>query len=178
MIQKVSLILLNVIFGSLILLSYYKGLNKEPELSLKLWGGVPKVLQPYIIASMFISAIGYFLFTANFLLNVDPVNVKFLGRFNYWSLHVIYLLILVPSILWIDLSFFYMRSGDTATWYYIVSVLFCVWLFSVILLLFTVDTYVDNNTWLYLPSVIGSCIFTFHTFFLDVLIWAVFFNRS
>ena len=86
--QKISLILLNLIFGSLVLLSYYKGVNREPELSLKLWGGVPKVLQPYIVASMFISAFGYFFFTANFLINVDPVNVKFLGRFNYFSQNV------------------------------------------------------------------------------------------
>ncbi len=52
--QKIVLILINIIFGSLVLLSYYKGVNREPELSLKLWGGVPKVLQPYIVASMFI----------------------------------------------------------------------------------------------------------------------------
>ena len=67
MIQKVSLIMINLIFGSMVLCSYYIGLNKEPELSLKLWGGVPTILQPIIIGSMFISALGYFFFTYNFL---------------------------------------------------------------------------------------------------------------
>ena len=38
-IQKILLILLNLIFGSLVLLSYYNGINKNPDLSLKLWGG-------------------------------------------------------------------------------------------------------------------------------------------
>ena len=176
--QKISLILLNIIFGSLVLLSYYKGVSREPELSLKLWGGVPSVLQPYIVASMFISAFGYFFFTANFLINVDPLSVKFLGRFNYWTLHIIYLLILIPSALWIDLSFSYMKSQDALTWYSVVSVLYCVGIFSVILLLFTVDTYVDNNSKLYFPSVIGACIFAFHTVFLDGLLWTAFFHRA
>ena len=178
MAQKISLVLLNLIFGSLILFSYYKGLTKEPELSLKLWGGVPKTLQPYIISSMFISAIGYFLFTANFLFNVDPENFKFLGKFNYWSLHIIYLLILIPSMLWIDLTFSYIKTGDLYTWYYIVLILYCVGIFSVILFLFTVDTYVDNYSWLYLPSVFGACIFTIHTMFLDGLLWTTFFHKN
>ena len=80
MIHKILLVLINIFFGSLVLLSYYKGINREPEISLKLWGGVPPIIQPYIIASMFISALGYFFFTANFLLNVDPHNIKFLGK--------------------------------------------------------------------------------------------------
>ena len=176
--QKIALIFINIIFGSLVLLSYYKGVNREPELSLKLWGGVPKVLQPYIVASMFISALGYFFFTANFLLNVNSEEVKFLGKFNYWSLCVVYLFILIPSALWIELSFSYMKSGDINTWYYTISTLYCVAIFSVILLLFTVDTYVDNNSKLYLPSVIGASLFAFHTLFLDGLIWTFFFHKN
>jgi len=175
--QKIALIFINIIFGSLVLLSYYKGVNREPELSLKLWGGVPKVLQPYIVASMFISALGYFFFTANFLLNVNSEEVKFLGKFNYWSLCVVYLFILIPSALWIELSFSYMKSGDVNTWYYAIFTLYCVAIFSVILLLFTVDTYVDNNSKLYLLSVLGASLFTFHTLFLDGLIWTFFFHK-
>ena len=175
--QKIFLIFINIIFGSIVLLSYYKGVNREPELSLKLWGGVPKVLQPYIVASMFISVLGYFFFTANFLLNINPEEAKFLGKFNYWSLCIVYLFILIPSALWIELSFSYIKNGDINTWYYIVSVLYCVGIFSVVLLLFTVDTYVDNHSKLYLPSVLGASIFTFHTLFLDGLIWTFFFHR-
>ena len=176
--QKIVLIFINIIFGSLVLLSYYKGVNREPELSMKLWGGIPKVLQPYIVASMFISALGYFFFTANFLLNVSPAEVKFLGRFNYWSLFIIYLFILIPSALWIELSFSYMKSGNINTWHYIVSSLYCVGIFSSILLLFTVDTYVDNTPKLYLPSVIGAGLFSFYVLFLDGLIWTFFFHEN
>ena len=178
MIQKISLLFINLVFGSLILFSYYNGLNKYPELSLKLWGGVPKILHPYIVISMFISAIGYFFFTSNFLLNVDPVNVRFLGRFNYWSLHIIYLFILIPSMLWIDLSLYYIKTNNPLIWYYVLVVLYCVGVFSIILFIFTIDTYADDKNWLYLPSVFGACIFAIHTLLLDGLIWTVFFHRN
>ena len=58
--QKILLLLINIIFGSLVLFSYYNGVTKNPDLSLKLWGGVPEILRSYIVASMFIAAFGYF----------------------------------------------------------------------------------------------------------------------
>ena len=90
--QKIIFLLINLIFGSLVLFSYYNGVTKNPDLSLKLWGGVPEVLRPYIVSFMFISALGYFFFTYNFFVNVDLSNVQFLGKFPSWSIHIIYLL--------------------------------------------------------------------------------------
>ena len=66
MMQKEILILINLIFGSMVLYSYYNGITKEPQLSAKLWGGIPSILHPIIICFMFISAIGYLFFTYNF----------------------------------------------------------------------------------------------------------------
>ena len=76
MIQKFIFIAINIVFGSLVLFSYYNGLNREPQLSLKLWGGVPKSLQPFIVSCMFAGAIGYFFFTSHLLFNVDANNFK------------------------------------------------------------------------------------------------------
>ena len=177
MLQKITLILINLIFGSMVLYSYYSGVTKEPALSLRLWGGVPTILQPLIVACMFISAVGYFFFTYNFLTNVDVQNVMFLNRFNYWTLHIIYLLILIPSMLWIDLTYKYMKSGSTFDWYIVVFVLFCVAIASVILFLFTIDTEFNNKNFIYLASVCGVSFFVFHTLFLDGLIWTVFFHK-
>ena len=174
--HKILLVILNIIFGSLVLLSYYNGINKHPELSLKLWGGVPKILHTFIISFMFVGAIGYFFFTAHLLLNIDS-NYMFFGKFNYWYLHIIYLLILIPSALWMDLTFLYMNDSTTMNWAYVVSCLYCVAFFSVVLFLFIVDTNVDKSHWLYLPAVLGSLAFAFHTVFLDGLIWTFFFNK-
>ena len=93
--QKFLLLGINFIFGSLVLFSYYNGVTKNPTLSLKLWGGVPESLRFFIISFMFISAIGYFFFTYNFLVNVDLKNIVFLNRFPSWTLHIIYLFILM-----------------------------------------------------------------------------------
>ena len=177
MIQKISLIIINLIFGSMVLYSYYAGLNKEQELSLKLWGGVPSILQPVIIGSMFVSALGYFLFTYNFLVNVDVKNILFLNKFNYWCLHIVYLFILIPSMFWINLTFKYIKSGSSFDWYLVVAVLFCVAIASIILFLFTIDMKYENNTFIYLSSVVGASFFVFHTLFLDGFIWTIFFHR-
>ena len=174
--HKILLVILNIIFGSLVLLSYYNGINKHPELSLKLWGGVPKILHTFIISFMFVGAIGYFFFTAHLLLNIDS-NYMFFGKFNYWYLHIIYLLILIPSALWMDLTFLYMNDSTSMNWAYVVSCLYCVAFFSVVLFLFIVDTNVDKSHWLYFPAVLGSLAFAFHTVFLDGLIWTFFFNK-
>ena len=176
--QKITLVLINLIFGSMVLYSYYAGVTKEPDLSVKLWGGVPSILQPFIVSCMFISAIGYFFFTYNFLVNVNPDNAMFLNKFNYWYLHILYLLVLIPSMLWIDLTYKYMKSGSTFDWYVVVAVLFCVAIASIILFLFIVDTKIEDKNFIYLASVFGGSFFVFHTLFLDGLIWTVFFHKG
>ena len=176
--QKIILLLINIIFGSLVLFSYYNGVTKNPDLSLKLWGGVPEVLRPYIIVSMFISAIGYFFFTYNFLVNINLQNTKFFNYFPSWNLHLIYLLILIPSSIWIDLTFKYLQSGSTLDWGYVVSVLYCVGLASILLFLFIIDSGNSNKQFIYIASFIGGCFFVFHTLFLDGILWISFFHKT
>ena len=178
--QKIILLLINIIFGSMVLLSYYFGLNKLKSLgkdSMLLWGGIPEILQPIIVSFMFLGAIGYFFFTYNFLINVDPDEVLFLNRFKYWTLHILYLLIFIPSMLWICQTINYMDSGSQIDWIITVIILFTVAIASVILFLFTIDLKIDNK-FMYLASVIGAALFTFHTLFLDGLIWTIFFHKS
>ena len=110
--------------------------------------------------------------------NVNPDNVMFLNKFNYWYLHILYLLVLIPSMLWIDLTYKYMKSGSPFDWYVVVAVLFCVAIASIILFLFIVDTKIEDKNFIYLASVFGGSFFVFHTLFLDGLIWTVFFNHK
>ena len=176
--QKLILILINIIFGSLVLFSYYNGLSKYPGLSKQLWGGVPELLRPYIVYSMFIAALGYFFFTYNFLANVDLSSIKFLNRFSSWSLHIVYLLILIPSSLWINLTFKYMKSGLPLDWIYVLCVLYCVGLASIILFLFVIDSGDSKKSLIYLLSTLGVSFFVFHTLFLDGILWTIFFNKE
>ena len=177
--QKVILIIINVVFGSMVLLSYYHGvgkmksLGKDPSL---LWGGVPDTIQPFIITFMFLGAIGYAFFTYNFLVNVNPDEVLFLNKFKYSTLHILYLLVFIPSALWIYQTMNYMSSGTQIDWIITVGLLFTVAISSIFILLFTIDLQIENK-YMYLASVIGALLFTFHTLFLDGLIWTVFYHK-
>tara|TARA_B100000401_G_scaffold435767_1_gene378038 strand:- start:813 stop:1358 length:546 start_codon:yes stop_codon:yes gene_type:complete len=180
MVQKVVLAMINLIFGSMVLLSYYYGVKKFKSMGkdpVQLWGGVPDTLQPYIVAFMFVGAVGYFFFTYNFLFKVSTDKV-FLGIFNYSSLHFLYLLVFLPSMIWIGLTIDYIDSSRTTfDWAVIVVVLFTVAIASILLLLFTIDSKAESGS-MYMASVTGAALFTFHTLFLDALLWTTFFHKA
>ena len=125
-----------------------------------------------ITSSMFTAAIGYLLFTYNFLVNIDA-NKIFLKKFNYFHLNIIYLLLLIPSMLWINLTFRYMNSGSVIDWLVVILMLFIVAISSILLLLFTINTKKQH----YPLYVLGALLFTFHTVFFDAILWTIFFNK-
>ena len=180
MVQKSILVLINLIFGSMVLLSYYYGLEKLKSMDKNpsvLWGGVPEILQPGIVVFMFIGAIGYFLFTYNFLFNVSSDKL-FLGKFSYSNLHLLYLLVFIPSMVWIGLTIDYVDSQKSMfDWIVLVVVLFTVAASSVMLLLFTIDLKIESGS-MYLAYVVGAAFFAFHTLFLDAILWTSFFHKS
>ncbi|MAV65358.1 MAG: hypothetical protein CMG00_09235 [Candidatus Marinimicrobia bacterium] len=186
MIQKTILVIINLVFGSMVILSYAHnwikikkllGLQTNEQVGRALWGGVPEPLQPIIFAIMFISAAGYFFFTYNFLFNVDT-NKVFLETFSYSSLHFLYLLIFIPSMVWMGLTVDYINSEKSFyDWAVIVLVLFTVGVASLLLFLFTLDLKTESGG-MYLVYVLGSAIFAFHTLFLDALLWTTFFHRG
>ena len=81
--QKYFFILINIILGSFLLFTYYRGVTSNSDIAPKLWGGVPPYLTDYIVASMFIGAIGYFFFTYYFIFKIDHNTVLFLKKFNF-----------------------------------------------------------------------------------------------
>ena len=121
-------------FGSLLLYTYYAGLSNNPDIGMDFWGGVPHTFTPYIIYSMFISAVGYFFFTYYLLFKVDENSTLIFNRFNYSIFIYIYLFILIPSCLWIDLTINYINDPNSFLWLIICLVLYTVGLFSILLL--------------------------------------------
>ena len=78
--QKYFFIISNIILGSFLLFTYYRGVTNNPEIAPKLWGGVPPYLTDYIVAFMFIGAIGYFFFTYYFIFKVDHNTILFFKK--------------------------------------------------------------------------------------------------
>ena len=91
--QKKYFLLINLILGSLLLFSYYNGVNQNPEIASQLWGGVPAILIPYIISSMFLGAFGYFFFTYYLAFKVEHKSLKVFKKFKFSIFNIIYILI-------------------------------------------------------------------------------------
>lgn len=65
--RNLFFLLVNFILGSTVILSYIWGLVFYPEYGSALWGKIDTDYIPYIIFSMFLAAIGYFIFSFYFI---------------------------------------------------------------------------------------------------------------
>lgn len=168
--QKILLIAINVAGGIAVLGSYAWGFLANPTTRNQLWGEVPATLMPLYTASMLAATVGYFLFTTYFLLRVDPRTAQFFGRFGYGIVHVVYLGVLVPSAMWMPLTFAMLDSPGPALWWSIRIVLALVGLSSVLLLaaLLALDTPRSAAYW---AAVAGLIAFCFQTAVLDAIVW-------
>ena len=51
----------------------------------------------------------------NFLFNVSTDQL-FFKRFSYWNLHILYLLVFIPSMLWLGQTIKYIDTGSMVDW--------------------------------------------------------------
>ena len=117
---------INLVGGLSVLGSYVYGLEANPETRGQIWGGVPDSLQPLYTVSMLLAAAGYFLFTYFVFFRLDPEQSRLgssagLGRFN-----LLYVLILLPSALWLPLTFEMIEAPSRLLWWSICIVLWVV----------------------------------------------------
>ena len=173
--HKLVLLMINVIGGIAVIVSYVLGLRGALGADV-LWGGVPESIRPVYMVSMGLSAIGYLAILNLILLRTDPKEVTIAGRFGYSIFHPIFSLILIPSVLWMPLTRLYVETPGAGTWTGIRVALFLVGLASVALAgaLFTLRPRSRNRV--YWAAVIGSCYFAFHTLVLDAILWAALFR--
>ena len=135
MFQKYFFIVINIALGSILLYTYYRGLSQNTNAVSRLWGGISEVFIPYIIASMFIAAIGYFFFTYYLIFEINQQTLLIFNKFNFSMFIILYLLILIPSCFWMDLSINYFISGNPILWKWIILILCTVGISSIILLI-------------------------------------------
>ena len=177
MFQKYFFIIINIVLGSLLLMTYYRGVTQNSDIAPKLWGGVPQTLIPYIVTSMFIGAFGYFFFTYYLAFEIDQQSLLIFNNFKFSTIIILYLLILIPSCFWRDLSLNYLINPSPMLWKLIVFILYTVGIASIILLMCLININPNNGSLLYRLSILGCCAFAFHTMFLDGLLWTTFFHK-
>ena len=172
--QKIFLLAINLVCGGAVLFSYIHGIAGHPEARGALWGDVPKSLLPVYTASMFAAAAGYLMFTYYILFKLDPDATR-VGWFGFALFNVIYLLILVPSALWMPFTFRMIENPSLATWIIIRVVLAIVGVASIGMLASIVSAAPRPEGPSYFLAVIGCTAFCLQTAVLDAIVWTGYF---
>jgi len=160
--------------GGLAVLGSYGLLFARPDANDVLWGGVPEGLRALYTHNMLLAAAGYFPFTAVFLL-ADPGRVRFGGGFGYRLIWVLYALVLIPSALWMPLTFAWADAPSTLGWWVIRIDLALVGLGALGLLAALLTMEPRPARWLHVLAVVGCLFFCLQTAVLDATIWPAFY---
>jgi hypothetical protein len=173
--QKVAMIILILVAGTAVLVSYVYPILTYPEYVEPAWGGVTPDIRRFYVPSMLLAASGYFFFTYFLLFRVDAKQARIAGRFGFWVFNVLYAAILLGSALYLPLTFAYAASPSTPLWWGILLVLAVVGLASLALLGALLALQPRRPSWAYWLAVAGSVTFSFQTAVLDMLVWPALF---
>lgn len=177
--QQIILLIINVLGGIAVIGSYIIVLRKAgPNASDALWGGVPPAIRPVYSISMLIAALGYIAFLYLTVFKLVPAEVKIAGGLGYGLFYAVFLLILIPSAIWMPLTNAYVGNPGTAMWVGVRVVLAIVGLASIALLWALLALKTQSSGIAYWLAVAGSGYFAFHTAVLDALVWSALFRRK
>jgi hypothetical protein len=175
-ISQKYLLAINILGGVLVLGSYAYGLITHPGQGMALWGHLPKSAQPIYTVSMFAAAAGYLMFFFHLVFLANPASIRLPWSLPFGTLHILFLLILIPSALWMSLTFAYIANPSVWIWATVRLVLATVGLSSLLLLILLAGLKISAPDQFWWPSVIGAALFAFHTLILDATIWPIYFR--
>jgi len=170
-----SLLWLNALGGIAVLGSYVHGLASNPLTRGAVWGEVPEALRPFYTVNMFLAAAGYFAFSSFVFRRLDPERTRIAGGFGFGAFHLLYALILVPSALWLPLTFEMLAAPSAALWMAIRVTLALVGLGSLGLMAAVATATPQDAPGARRIALVGSLFFSIQTAVLDALIWPAYF---
>ena len=174
--QQIILLIVNIIGGAAVIGSYILSLNAQSGGANVLWGGVPENIRPVYGVSMILAALGYFAFVYFIFFRLVPSEVLIGGRFGFNLFYVIFIVILIPSALWMPLTNLYIGNPNTGILVGVRTVLALVGFASIALVWVFLNLQTKAPGISYWLAVGGSGYFAFHTTVLDAIIWAVLFK--
>lgn len=173
--MKRWMIIINLLGGAAVIGSYVLGFVGNPDAGSALWGGVPEALRPLYTVGMLTAALGYFAFTGYLLLAVDAKEARVGKRFDFRVFNGLYIGILLPSALWMPLTFMMIDQPSTWLWLIIRTVLMLVGLSSLGLLMALLVLQPKGRGWAHWLAVAGTVGFSIQTAILDALVWTAYF---
>lgn len=173
--KKWPLMLIILIGGVSVLGSYVFGSLNHPDAAQILWGGVPESIRSLYTVNMFLAAAGYFLFTFFILFRLHPVETKVTDRWGFGVFNVLYAAILIPSALWLPLTFWAVERSSLVLLWGARLVLGVVGAGSLGLFFALLKVKPHQPGWDYRLALVGSVFFCIQTVILDAIIWVAFF---
>lgn len=170
-----SLLWLNVAGGFAVLGSYAHGIASNPLTRGDVWGGVPEGLRPLYTVSMLLAAAGYFAFSFFVFRRLDPRVTRVAGGFGFGAFHALYALILIPSALWMPLTFAMLEAPSGPLWLAIRVTLALVGVGSLGMLVAVSSARPADAPVARAVAVAGAIAFSVQTALLDALVWPAYF---
>ncbi len=168
-----------VVLGGIgVLSSYVIGAVKNPNGAQALWGGVSKNLIPLYTLGMFVSAVAFLASTYYIFFKINASEVTIWPGLDFRFFIVVYLLILVPSALWMTLTVRMVNNPGPGFEAGIRTVLILTAIGSLLLLISLATLTPKVVDWTYWLAFIGSVLFFLHTAVLDAIIWTILFFRN
>jgi hypothetical protein len=168
---------INLLGGAAVLGSYAHGLATHPEGGDALWGGVLPQLRPLYTAGMLLAALGYLAFTCFLLVHLEPDKARVGRRFGFRLFTWLYVGILIPSALWMPLTWRMIEQPSAALWWGIRAILAAVGLAALGMVVALGMCWPKAPRWAHHLALVGSIVFLLHTGVLDALVWPAVFGR-
>ena len=169
--DRAIFIALNLIGGIAVLGSYVWGMGSRPDAGSLLWGGVPESLRTVYSVNMLLAAAGYFGFTPWFLFHAEPSGTRFFGDKGFGVINGLYALVLIPSALWLPLTFAMVDAPSTAIWWTTRLDLFAVGVGALGLLGAVWTAQPPGPKGWRAAAIVGLLPFCLQTAVLDALVW-------
>lgn len=110
--QQKLLLAIILIGGVAVLGSYAWGILAIQNATQILWGDVPATIRSFSTLGMFTGALGYFAYSFFILFKLNPDHTRIYSRFGYEIFKFLYIAILIPSALWLPLTFLAVQNNS------------------------------------------------------------------
>lgn len=174
--KKRVMLLINILGGAAVLGSYALSILAHPNAGQILWGDVPESIRPYYTANMLLAATGYFAFIYFILFRLNPVKTRIAGRFGFGLFNALFAGILIPSALWMPLTFLAFEQSSPALAWAVRIVLWLVGSASLALFYAILKIEPRQPLWAQGVALVGSIAFCIQTVILDGILWVMFFR--
>lgn len=174
--QQILFLIINIVGGPLVLLSYVIGLKAGKSADI-LWGGTPKRIRGVYTISMLISAISFLIASIFIFLIMNNSDIQLPYSLSIGVFNILYAVLLLCSAIWIPLVNVMVNKPSILVWLSIRLGLILVGLSALGIFILLLGIVPQQVGFLYWISVIGMGIFFIHTGILDAFLWPYFWKK-